>query len=191
MILEIPTYEKMKKVMFYDVLMKLCHQVTSLHCSGDDIQNTKYYLTVFKKFSTTIMNDDTLEAIHNKNVANKYKSTYNRELEMLLRDMEKKKPRAEMMQELIVKNKSLKYKYNHLVDTNLKIVPSMSKSTIIADDDDVFLYTTKHRRSAICIYELIIKYADRQKKRARANMPKLNLRTPSSHSSSEGYLQHN
>ena len=29
--LEIPTFDKMRNVMFYDVLMKLCHQTVKMH----------------------------------------------------------------------------------------------------------------------------------------------------------------
>ena len=37
--LEIPTYDNQKNVMFYDVLMKLCHQSIKLYFQKDRISN--------------------------------------------------------------------------------------------------------------------------------------------------------
>ena len=37
MALEIPTYDSMKRVMFYDVLMKLCHQSIKLFYEKEEI----------------------------------------------------------------------------------------------------------------------------------------------------------
>ena len=127
MALEIPTFENMKKVMFYDVLMKLCHQTIKYHQQREHIDSFKRSLRVFKRFGAKTLHDDTLEAIHSTNVTN----TQNRftvEFAQLLCEMRKANPRADLVRELAEKNKILKSKFNHLVDTNIKIMSESSVS---------------------------------------------------------------
>ncbi len=64
--LGIPTYENMKKVMFYDVLMKLLFQAIKLFYQQDEIKNMQRQLKVLRKIGAHALNDDTLEVVHNQ-----------------------------------------------------------------------------------------------------------------------------
>lgn len=66
--LDIPTHKLMKNVMFYDVLIKLSYQAVKLHFQKEDVRNMQRQLTVLKKLGGPAFNDDTLEALSNKNV---------------------------------------------------------------------------------------------------------------------------
>ena len=67
MALRIPTYHGMKDVMFYDVLQKLCQQSVQIYFQKDIIKKMQRKLKVVKMLGADALNDDTLEAIHNKN----------------------------------------------------------------------------------------------------------------------------
>lgn len=67
MALRIPTYGNMQKVMFYDVLQKLCQQSVQIYFQKDIIKKMQRKLKVVKMLGADALNDDTLEAIHSKN----------------------------------------------------------------------------------------------------------------------------
>lgn len=47
---------------------------------------------------------------------------FDKDIKDLIKIMNTPNPRADLVQELAAKNKVLKTKYNHLVDTNLKVL---------------------------------------------------------------------
>ena len=66
MALEIPTYEMMKKVMFYDVLMKLCHQSIKLFYEKEEVQNNRMKMKIVRMLNPDlVLYCDSLEALHN------------------------------------------------------------------------------------------------------------------------------
>ena len=72
-------------------------------------------LKVVKMLGADALNDDTLEAIHNKNTK---QNQFDKDIKALIEMMNSKNPRADLVQDLAAKNKVLKNKYNHIVDTN-------------------------------------------------------------------------
>ena len=74
--LEIPTYGILKKVMFYDVLLKLNLQAIKIYYEKDSIKKMQRQLRVAKKFGADALNDDTLEALHSKNNKNTFDTEF-------------------------------------------------------------------------------------------------------------------
>ena len=73
------------------------------------------------------------------------------------------------MQDLVAKNKTLKNEFNHLVDTNQKIIgnENFKKVTNVFSIAKYEVYTTLHALSAQDIYDYIGVYLDK-----RGNRPK-------------------
>lgn len=121
MALEIPTYENMTKVMFWDVLMKLAHQATNVHHMKDHFKGVRNQLKMIKGLG--IKNgpafDDTLEAITSKNLKHQ---PHEVDLNKLLHEMQGRQSKIELVQEILEKNKKLNTRFNHLVDTNAKLI---------------------------------------------------------------------
>ena len=69
--LEIPTYNKMKDVMYYDVLMKLSHQVLMHKFKSNRLQKLEKNLRAIKQMGGNILHDDTLAALHYRNAVRK------------------------------------------------------------------------------------------------------------------------
>ena len=66
MALEIPTYDSMKKVMFYDVLMKLCHQSIKLFYEKEEVQKNRMKMKIVRMLNPDlVLYCDSLEALHN------------------------------------------------------------------------------------------------------------------------------
>ena len=66
MALEIPTYDSMKKVMFYDVLMKLCHQSIKLFYEKEEVQKNRMKMKIVRMLNPgLVLYCDSLEALHN------------------------------------------------------------------------------------------------------------------------------
>ena len=66
-LLEIPTYDKQTKVMFYDVLMKLCHQIVKKHFLGPRLKKTMINLNFIRRLGGKVFHDDELEALSYRN----------------------------------------------------------------------------------------------------------------------------
>ena len=150
----------MKQVMFYDVLMKLAFQQVKLHFQKDEVKRLQRQLKVIKRFNgAQALNDDTLEAVHNKHIR---KNKFDREFAALLEMMKEKEPKAELVKEMAAKHKNLKKTYNHMVDTNVKIIGTQkdeaNKLFEMGADVPVELYTTAHMGSAIVINDFIVEY---------------------------------
>ena len=77
--------------------------------------------------------------------------------------MKETSPRAELVQECAALNKIFNSKYNHLVDTNEKILgQNFSKVTNLLKSQKIELYTTRHLVSAVVIYDFINEYIERR-----------------------------
>jgi len=118
-----------------------------------------------KRLGVGVMHDDTLEAIHQKNPHKK--EQYDIDFIELRELMKDKNPRAELVQELIVENKKLIEKYNHLVDTNQKIIgeENFKKVNNLIKSQPIELYTTKHVGSQHVIFDFLNEYLDRRNAR--------------------------
>lgn len=101
--------------MFYDVLMKLCHQVVKYHLQKDQITNIKRNLGVLRMTGSNVLYADTLEAINNRFAGKK--QVYDKEMAELFCEVDNKNPKAELVREITAKNKILRQIYNDKVDT--------------------------------------------------------------------------
>jgi len=54
--------------MYYDVLIQLCYQAVKLYFQKSDIKKMQKQLGILKKIGGNVFTEDTLEALHNKNV---------------------------------------------------------------------------------------------------------------------------
>lgn len=121
--LAVPTYQKMRKVMFHDVLIKMSQSIVRNH----------YQVTAKKKMRRSLSK---LMASNNLGPDSEYfkaeldnqfkaikKSPYEQEIAQISDELIKEKnPRAELVRDLAEANKRLSHKYNHLVDTNVKML---------------------------------------------------------------------
>ena len=114
--LEIPTYNKMKDVMYYDVLMKLSHQVVMHQFKEKRLPKLEKNLRAIKRMGGKVLHDDTLAALHYRNAIRK--DLYDTGVIELFAKAEEAAPRAQLVQNLVAKNKLLRKDWNHLVDTN-------------------------------------------------------------------------
>ncbi len=76
-------------------------------------------------------------------------------------------PRAELVVELIAENKALRKKYNHVVDTNLKVMGDELTKKLAENDQppEILLYTTTHLGSALQIHDFIVEYLQKRPNR--------------------------
>lgn len=167
MALEIPTYENMKKVMFYDVLMKLAHQSTTVYHMKDHFRSVRNQLKILKNLG--VQNgpafDDTLEAITNKNIKHQQHEV---DLNKLLGMMSDRTTKIELVTEIMEMNKKMTAKYNHLVDTNATVIGADKAEKMIEQGNcPIELYTTLHLGSSRLIFNLISEYLS---KGASANL---------------------
>lgn len=107
--LEVPTFNMMKRVMFHDVLMKLCFQAVKLHSKQDEVNAIKRKIIVLKKMGNGMMNDDTLEAVYNRQTK---VNSFDNEIIGLHDLLEEPEPKAELVKELKEKLRELKKQYN-------------------------------------------------------------------------------
>ena len=70
-LLEIPTYDNMTRVMYYDVLMKLSHQVVKHQFLKPRLPKIMRSLKVTKQLGGNVLHDDALAAVSYKNAARK------------------------------------------------------------------------------------------------------------------------
>ena len=94
--LEIPTFNNQTEVMYYDVLMKLCHQAIKIHFMPEALKKLKIRLKVMKKLGALLLHNDTLECIHYKNPTRK--EQYDIDLIELFEKIKEKTPKAELVQ---------------------------------------------------------------------------------------------
>ena len=88
------------------------------------------------------------------------------------------------MLKLIEKNKKMKKDWNHLVDTNQKIIGNerWNKTKNLISIEKYELYTTRHEGSAQDIYDYISKYLSSAKRpRIVATTPDNLVDSPSHH----------
>ena len=120
MALEIPTYDGLKHVMYYDVLLKLALQATKLFHQKDNVKKLQRELKTLRAFKgKTKADDDTLEALYNNDLK---LQDYDIDFDKLVGLMKEHNPKIELVKDLIAKNKQLNKKYNHKVDTNFKLM---------------------------------------------------------------------
>lgn len=166
--LAIPTYDNQKTVMFYDVLMSLCHQAIKLYFLQDTgvIKKIKIRLRTMRAFGGKILYSDKLECIHYKNSTRK--NQYDMSIiELIEVEMKKETPAAELVQKLVELNKEMKKEYNHVVDTNHKVIgkENFAKTTNLLKLAKFELYTTRHLISGNLIYNFVSEYIDRRTNR--------------------------
>ena len=92
--LDIPTYNNMEKVMFYDVLIRLCHQAVKLFYQQTEIKNMQRQLKVLSMMGQGALNDDTLEVVHSKNIK---RNRFDKEFTALQMKVQEEMPRAELV----------------------------------------------------------------------------------------------
>lgn len=161
----IPTYQIQKKVMFYDVLIRLCFQSVKLYFEQKDVKKMQKQLQVLKKIGGFAMNDDTLEALHTNNIK---PNGFDRDFSGLIEKMKDPNPKAEIVTKLNEESLALLRKYNENVDTNLKVIEgtageeAAAKSIEQGYEPSVELYTTAHLGSALFIHEFIVEYLNRR-----------------------------
>ena len=118
-----PTYENMRKVMFYDVLMKLCQKIVKLHFESNAKKKMRKSLSKLMANNKLSPDSDQFKNELDNHLKVVKKSTYDREIghiaEVLL---QADQPRADLVRKLKEKNKALQKEYNHLVDTNVKVL---------------------------------------------------------------------
>ena len=73
-------------------------------------------------------------------------------------------PKADLVKKLKEKNKTLQKEYNHLVDTNVKVLGNEYFARKVQEGYDVpiEIYSTAHSRSTKLIYEMIDEYLKRR-----------------------------
>lgn len=80
--------------------------------------------------------------------------------------MNEKNPRADLVQELAAKNKVLKNKYNHLVDTNIKVLGKEvvdNQAALKDEEPEIEIYTTMHLGSVKIIHDFLAEYLKKTK----------------------------
>ena len=112
-------------------------------------------LNLLRRLSSSIRYDDALAALHYKNFARK--EPYDTGLIELFMKTKEDQPKAELVQELVAANKLMRKEWNHLVDTNQKIigVKNFASTTNLIGIEKYELYTTRHLGSANLIYDYI------------------------------------
>lgn len=150
-LLELPTFDGMKHVMFWDVMMMLCSQIVKIHHKKANLEKLHKQLKVVKMFGGNKgIADNTLDQLHNKNVK---KQDFEVDFGKLLAQMADFNTKIELVKEMIGYQQALKKKYNLLVDTNYKILGDL-KLKELADhgiDIPVELMTTLQIGSASLI----------------------------------------
>ena len=81
--------------MFYDVLMKLCHQSIKIYFLSNELKEIKIFLHVTKQLTGGANHADLLEAIHQKNPLKK--TQYDKDFIELVEMMKKKSAKAELI----------------------------------------------------------------------------------------------
>jgi len=78
--------------------------------------------------------------------------------------MKEKNPKAELVRDLVEKNKEFSKKYNHVVDTNVKMLGEeyFTKKINEGLDIPVEIYSTAHTRSCKILYSLISAHLDKK-----------------------------
>jgi len=158
--LKIPTYGKLQKVMFYDVILALCFQATKLYFGQEQVKQVQRQLKVIKMFGAGVIDDDTLEAVH----SNVQKGQFDEDFHALLAII-KETSKSELIQEIQVVNTNLQKVYNHEVDTNVKVNSTERAAKLLEKDKkvEVELLTTAHVGSALLIYAFIEEYLERKR----------------------------
>ena len=169
--LQVPTYQKMRCVMFYDVFMKLAHTAVRAHYESAAAKKMRASLSKLMNQNGLSADDDIVkEELDNQFKATK-KDKYELEIMQIKNEfMKEKNPSAEMVRDLIKENKALTTKFNHIVDTNVKMLGEEYFTQKIAEGYDipVEIYSTAHTRSCKRIYKLIGNYLDKKKEREQS-----------------------
>lgn len=119
MALEIPTFNNMKNVMFYDVLISLSQQTVKVYLERDELKAMQRKLKTIKMLKGQAFCDDTLGALQDTIPGHLKSETKFLEFIEILRQ---KVPKADIVQELKEYNKKLDAIYSHSVDTNMKFM---------------------------------------------------------------------
>ena len=106
--LEIPTYENQRKVLFYDVLLRLVDQTTKMHIQEERLLKIQVHLEVLQKFGAVdLVHVDKLASLYYRNPYRKERFDFEL-MQLIDKKLKEKKPTAELIKDLREKNKVLR-----------------------------------------------------------------------------------
>lgn len=143
--------------MFYDVLLKLSQSVIRNHYDVTAKKKMRKNLSKLMALNNVRPDSDFFRSELDSQCRALKKSAYDLEISQISEKLVKEKnPRSEMVRELIDKNRKLTHKYNHIVDTNLKMIGEDYFQKKIAEGTDIpiEIYSTAHSHATKIIYRL-------------------------------------
>ena len=108
--------------MFYDVLMKLSHKIVRNHYESAANKKMRKSLSTLMSQNKVSCDSDYFKAELDAQFKQVKQNSYDKEIDQVAEMIKEKNPVAELVRELAVENKKFASKYNHIVDTNVKML---------------------------------------------------------------------
>lgn len=108
--------------MFYDVLMKLSHKIVRNHYESAANKKMRKSLSALMLQNKVDCDSDHFKAELDTQFKQVKQNSYDKEIDQIAEMLKGKNPVAELVRELNNQNKKFTTKYNHIVDTNVKML---------------------------------------------------------------------